>query len=388
VRVIVIGAGVGGLTLAQRLRQAGVDVAVFERDGPATRPQGVSVHLDDRGRSALRACLPPANLAMVEATLGGSRTGTRALSEVDGELTVGPQQHVNGPVGPPRPGRMADRPLLRAVLLAGLEDAVRFGAACTRFERRPDGTVLVRFADGAVEAADVLVGADGVGSAVRRQLLPEVQVSDTGRCMLIGASPLRAVAASGLPALIGDDPATAHVRGSMMVCSVMRFGEPPAAARDRWLPTLHGPVVDAAEDYVMWALSCTREAVGAGPDAAWRTAHSMASGMHPTLRTLVDAAWRDRTVALRIGMIAALPPLPVGPVTILGDAVRVGPGFGANMAMQDAARLGAALVRVRAGEDDLAGALGAHAAALRTGTTRDTAPNRQLVGTRTAESGA
>ena len=370
--MIVIGAGVGGLTLAHGLRQAGIDVAVFERDAPDARPQGVSVHLDDRGRSALRACLPPANLVMAEATLGGLRAATLALSETDGELTVAPHRHVDGPVGPTRPGRMADRPLLRAVLLAGLENTVRFGAVFTRFERQPDGTVRACFADGTVETADVLVGADGVGSAVRRQLLPEVHVSDTGRRMLIGASPLRAVAASGLPALIGDTPATAQMRGATMVCSVLRFGEPPVAARDRWLPTLRSRVVDDAEDYVMWALPGTQELLGTGGsgEAAWRIARSVAAELHPTLRSVIDEAWPDRTAALRIGTVTALPALPVGPVAILGDAVRVGPGFGANMAMQDACRLRDALVRVTSGQDDLAGAIGAHAEALRTGPPR------------------
>src|SRR5688572_16824783 len=48
-RVIVIGAGLAGLTLAQGLRRAGIDVVVYERDGYGGRPQGISLHFDDRG---------------------------------------------------------------------------------------------------------------------------------------------------------------------------------------------------------------------------------------------------------------------------------------------------------------------------------------------------
>ncbi|WP_344240793.1 FAD-dependent oxidoreductase [Kribbella hippodromi] len=389
-RVIVIGAGVGGLTLAQGLRQAGIDVAVFEQDAEDARPQGVSLHLDDRGSSALGACLPPANLAMAEATLGGLRTGIQALSEVDGVLTAAPRDHPDRPTGPARPGRMTDRPILRAVLLTGLEDVVRFGVAFSRFEPQADGSVRVWFTDGTVETADVLVGADGVGSSVRGQLLPDVRVSDTGKRMLIGASPLRAVAASGLAAMIGDNPATAQVRGTMMVCSVMRFGEPPIAARDRWLPTLRSRVVDDAEDYVMWALPTTQAVLGTegGREAGWRAARSVAAELHPTLRSLIDEAWPARTVTLRVGMIQPLPALPSGSVTILGDAVRVGPGFGANLAMQDAGRLRDALVRVVAGEDDLAGALSTYVAALRPDAPpAETVPSRQLIGSRAAEPG-
>src|SRR4051812_35417439 len=127
-RVIVVGAGLGGLTLAQGLRRAGIDVAVYERDDALGRAQGVSLHVDDRGTRALRACLPSAHAAMVEATTGGPREQTVTLSEVDGALTIVGAQPSDGVAGRPRPGRQVHRPLLRAVLLTGLEDVVRFGA--------------------------------------------------------------------------------------------------------------------------------------------------------------------------------------------------------------------------------------------------------------------
>ncbi|MEU0796752.1 FAD-dependent monooxygenase [Amycolatopsis sp. NPDC005961] len=206
-KVIVIGAGPGGLTLAHGLRRSGIDVAVYERDGARGRPQGVSLHLDDRGAAALRACLPPAHVAMVEATTGGPRERTLTLSEAGGELAVVGARPSDGLAGRARPGRQVHRPLLRAVLLTELDDVVRFGAEFTRFEQRADGTVRAFFADGRTDTADVLVGADGIGSAVRRQYLPDARVLDTGRRMLMGATPLRAVADTGLPELIGDNPA-------------------------------------------------------------------------------------------------------------------------------------------------------------------------------------
>jgi len=58
-RVLVIGAGLGGLCLAQGLRKAGVEVAVYERDaGLALRMQGHRIHIDSRGEQALCECLP------------------------------------------------------------------------------------------------------------------------------------------------------------------------------------------------------------------------------------------------------------------------------------------------------------------------------------------
>jgi 5-methylphenazine-1-carboxylate 1-monooxygenase len=353
-RVIVIGAGLGGLTLAHGLRRAGIDVVVYERDEPSGRRQGVSLHVDDRGRSAMRACLPPAHLAMVEATMGGPREQTLVVSEVDGELAV------VGTADGARPGRQTHRPLLRAVLLSGLESVVRFGARFTRFEKLPGGPVLARFADGTTDTADVLVGADGIGSVVRRRYLPRVRVVDTGKRMLMGATPLRAVAETGLPELIGHSATSVRGRGSsptLAALGILRFSQAPALARDRWLPDLRSPAVDEAEDYVMWALPDTRQPAGS---AGWRRATELAGDLHPTVRQVVALAWPEVTVALRIGLIPPVPPWPPSQVTVIGDSIHLAPGFGGNLAMRDAHRLRDALVLADRGEQDLLAAIGTY----------------------------
>lgn len=361
-RVIVVGAGLGGLTLAQGLRRAGIDVAVYERDGMRGRTQGISLHVDDRGTAALRACLPPAHAAMAEATMGGPREQTLALSEVDGALSIAGTRPVDGLAGRARPGRQAHRPLLRAVLLTGLEDVVRFGAEFTRFERRGDDTVRAWFANGDTDTADVLVGADGIGSAVRRQYLPHAKVVDTGRRMLMGATALRVVAGTGLPELIGDSPASTQVRGTMMVVGALRFTEPPAAARQRWLPALRPSAVAEVEDYVMWALPSTQELLGpaGSPAAVWRRAKELVADLPPALQLVVTEAWPDLTVALRSGTIPPIPAWPAGPVTVVGDAIHLAPGFGGNLAMQDAHHLCDALVEAHHGQLDLVDAIDAY----------------------------
>ncbi|MGW4792106.1 FAD-dependent oxidoreductase [Nonomuraea sp. NPDC004297] len=366
-RVIVIGAGLGGLTLAQGLRQTGIDVTVYERDPAEGRPQGISLHVDERGKEALRACLPPGHFAMVEATMGGPREQALTLAEANGELAIAGHRILDGTAGAVRPGRQTHRPLLREILLTGLKDTVRFGTRFTQFKRQADGSVRALFADGGADTADVLVGADGIGSTVRDQHLPHVHVVDNGRRMLMGATPLRAVAGTGLPDLVRHSAANTVIRGQMMALGVLRFTQSPPVARDRWLPELRSRVIGEAEDYVMWALPVTPERLGSdrSPAALWRQARVLAAVLHPTLRFIVDEAWPDLTVALRGGAIPTMPPWPAGPVTVIGDAIHVAPGFGGNLAMQDAHRLRDALVLAAGGELDLSVAIGSYEDAMR-----------------------
>lgn len=72
--VLIAGAGVGGLCLANGLRAAGVRVSVFERDHDlAVRNQGYRIHIDEDGGAALRHCLPENLYRLYLGHLGGAR---------------------------------------------------------------------------------------------------------------------------------------------------------------------------------------------------------------------------------------------------------------------------------------------------------------------------
>jgi len=367
--VIVVGAGVGGLTLAQGLSGAGIDVVVYEKDdGPLGRLQGIAIHMDERGRSALQANLPADHAAMAEATMGGPREQALQIAEVDGELAVVGSRSSDGSAGGVRPGRQASRPVLRAILLHGLEDSVRFGAELVGYELEGDGTVTARFADGRTDSADVLVGAEGVGSPVRRQYVPQAPVIDTGKRMLMGATPLRAVDPALMEMIGPRSSATVQVDGAMrMALGPLLFEEAPVAARDRLLPALDSPAVSEAEDYLMWAVPASADAVtdDRSPEAVWQVARKLATDLAPTVRSVVNEAWPELTYAHRIGMIPKQPPWPASPVTLIGDAIHLAPGFGANLAMQDAERLAESLAAYAAGEQELLAAIAAYEETMR-----------------------
>ena len=87
IKVLVIGSGLGGLCLAQSLRQQpGVQLAIFERDkSPWERPQGYRLHIDSDGVVALHRALPAALYALFDAT---SMKAVDATTIVDTNLQV------------------------------------------------------------------------------------------------------------------------------------------------------------------------------------------------------------------------------------------------------------------------------------------------------------
>ncbi len=80
--------------------------------------------------------------------------------------------------------------LLREALLHKSDRFVRFGKIFQRYEILPNGEVKVFFDDGSADEFDLLVGADGVGSKVRNQLLPKSKVSDSDLAVIYFKIPL------------------------------------------------------------------------------------------------------------------------------------------------------------------------------------------------------
>jgi 2-polyprenyl-6-methoxyphenol hydroxylase-like FAD-dependent oxidoreductase len=133
VRVAVAGAGLGGLCLAQGLRQAGAEVTVYERDdGLAGRRQGYRLHVDARAGLALQQCLPPELLAAFQATCGQASTRLVVVSErlrVLKEVTVG--DPTADSYAPGTLSTSVNRLTLREVLAAGLDDMIVPGREVT-----------------------------------------------------------------------------------------------------------------------------------------------------------------------------------------------------------------------------------------------------------------
>jgi 2-polyprenyl-6-methoxyphenol hydroxylase-like FAD-dependent oxidoreductase len=163
-RVLVAGGGVGGLATAVALRKAGVQTAVFERaDKP--RPSGPGLHLwtnavlalDDLGLAEALRAVAPVHEHCEFRNWRGEMLASWPLglcTERYGQPTVA-----------------VERRALMGILTDGLGDQeLHFGAELVGYEQDATG-VTALFADGRQERGDVLIGADGIKSATRRQLL-------------------------------------------------------------------------------------------------------------------------------------------------------------------------------------------------------------------------
>jgi 2-polyprenyl-6-methoxyphenol hydroxylase-like FAD-dependent oxidoreductase len=358
-RVAIAGAGLGGLCLAQGLRRAGIDVAVYERDdGLAGRRQGYRLHVDARAGLALQQCLPPELLTLFQASCAQPSTRLTVVSE---RLRVLNEMTSDDPAvdryAPATLSTSVSRQTFREVLATGLDDRIAFGSAVTGYDCDENG-VRVRFADGRSAEADLLVGADGVGSAVRRQYLPHADPADTGGRCIYGKTRVSPQTLSRLPVALSDG-FTAVIGGKLgMAVGVVRFRNQVA-----------GLGLSPADDYVMWGLTGKQPDFGV-TDASLSAMspaelHALSARLirtwHPDLRALHAGADVQETFLVRIRTAPPVPAWPPSRVTVLGDAIHVmspAGGSGANIALKDAALLSTVLARAVTDGGELTAAIG------------------------------
>jgi salicylate hydroxylase len=364
--VLIIGGGIGGLTLAQGLRRAEISAAVYERDRTAKdRLQGYRVHISPSGSLALYECLPPDLFEIFDRTCGAPNRAVRFFTEdmrtllaFDGDLVAG--------TDPIACHRAASRITLRQVLLTGL-DNVHFGRTFERYEQR-GGRVIAHFADGSSAEGDMLVAADGGGSRVRRQFLPQAQRIDTGVIGIAGKIFLDAARHRIARPLLDGISLVAARGGLGLFVAIQEMtggaiggigGNEPALAGA-------GSLYENTRSYLMWALSARREKFGiAQPEQAESASLAAAatramSGWSHAFRDLVGLADPTTIACLPIRTSVPIAPWRTERITLLGDAIHsMTPyrGVGANIALRDAARLRRALVAAQRGERGLIDAL-------------------------------
>ncbi|WP_027929526.1 FAD-dependent oxidoreductase [Amycolatopsis thermoflava] len=319
--VTIIGAGLGGLTLARVLHVHGIPAAVYEAEpSPMARTQGGMLDIHDyNGQLAVEAA------GLMAEFRGLVLEGRQAMRILDQAGTVLFEKSDDGTGGRPEVQRGELRRMLLDALPAG---TVHWGHKASGARTLGDGRHEVTFTDGRTVVTDLLIGADGAWSRVRP--------------LLTGATPEYTGTAYVETYLFDADtrhPATAKaVGGGSMIAN----GPTPDAAifahRERG-DTLHGYIeltrpLDwfAAVDF-------------ADPAAATARIAREFDGWAPELTALIT----DSDTAPVLRPHHALPAghrwERVPGATLVGDAAHLAApnGEGANLAMLDGAELAQAL---------------------------------------------
>ncbi len=314
--VLIAGGGIGGLALAIALRHRGVPVVVLERAREFTET-GSGVVLASNGMTALAAIDPALADAVREAgQVFGARGRTGHLSPFTtsaGRLLSqtsfdGAEERWGAPLVSIRRAR------LHAVLsrFAAASDVELWtGQAVTGWSDSADG-VDAALADGASVRGSVLVGADGLRSVVRRQLLEDGPPRYRGISAVRGIGPASARWPDGF---------IAYGRGLIL------FAAAVGAGQVYWVASIRAPEG-------RWPAR--------GPAAAHAELMRRLADWDPELTGVVAAADLDGVVLTDVYDRNPVRRWSRGRVVLVGDAAHpmvYTMGQGANVALEDAATL-------------------------------------------------
>jgi 2-polyprenyl-6-methoxyphenol hydroxylase-like FAD-dependent oxidoreductase len=163
-KVVVVGGSLGGLFDAIALRSLGHEVDVYEKSSGLMKDRGAGIVFQDE----VAEFLTRYEVAPLDSVVVAVRT--RRYLAADGSVAQ----------ETPMPQAMTSWDMLYRKLRAAYgDDHYHSGVRLIGFETANE-TVKARFEDGREQACDLLVGADGPGSTVRRQLLPDVRSEYAG----------------------------------------------------------------------------------------------------------------------------------------------------------------------------------------------------------------
>lgn len=329
--ITIIGAGLGGLTLARVLHLNGVPATVYEAEAsPTSRAQGGLLDIHDyNGQVALQAA------GLIDAFRPLILQGRQAMRILDRDGTVLLDKPDDGTGGRPEVQRGELRQLLLDSLPAG---TVQWGRKASGVRSLGAGRHEVTFTDGTTVASSLLVGADGAWSKIRPLLSPALP-EYTGRAFVETYLFDTDAKHPAIAKTVGGGSMGAPSAGKV----IMAHRESGSTVHSYILLTRPREWFEAIDftDATASAARIAKEFEGWAPELTGLITQSDTPPILRPFYTLPIGHRWDR----------------VPGVTLLGDAAHLTPpnGEGANLAMLDGAELGKAIATH---PDDLEGALG------------------------------
>ncbi|WP_108259236.1 FAD-dependent urate hydroxylase HpxO [Mangrovicoccus ximenensis] len=164
-KVIIVGAGIGGLSAGIALRRIGWDVAIYDRV-TEVKPVGAAISVWSNGVK----CLNYLGLRDEVAAIGGRMDGMGYLDGLSGEVmtrfSFAPLVEEVGQ----RPYPVSRAELQSMLMRVFGPESLHLGRRVTAVSQQ-GGTVTATFEDGRTDTADMLIGADGAHSVVRTHVL-------------------------------------------------------------------------------------------------------------------------------------------------------------------------------------------------------------------------
>ncbi|RDW72843.1 hypothetical protein BP6252_06750 [Coleophoma cylindrospora] len=346
--VLISGAGLASLLLAQSLRRAAIPFLLFERDSSLSfRSQGYRLRLSSEGLDAIESVLGPKDFQTFWDTC--SKTGGGGFASLDANtgliLSEAPKDTKAEEAKPKvlkedlssRDGKIVgiSRGDMRKLFMAGCEPFIHWAHHVTGYELTASGVHAI-FADGSKSVeGQMLVGGEGIYSKVAKQLSQgKLKVYDTGARGIHGQAPTTAFKelGEGVWRLTDDSNpagrvfAITNVRPEHMDDPSLQFGWTMGAQP--------GVIRPKNDDYSM---------IGA---PAAEIAKSLTANWHPRIRRPFEEMIESEAAFWKItcSTPSGVPEWPNEPrVTVIGDAVHSmtpAGGIGANTAVSDSALLG------------------------------------------------
>ncbi len=329
-KILIVGAGLGGLAAASCLMKAGFDVEVYEQ-APALAEVGAGIQMSANPMHVLRYLGLDAEVSALGVRPGGYVFRLHDTGEIIQQFALS-AEHERQHGAPYVQLHRADLHDLLASTARKLKpDVIQLNRRATGFTET-DAGVTLHFADGSSVQGDVLVGADGLKSTIARQIVGEIPATYTGDAAWRITVPVERLPKPFLEQVMsvfmgpGGHAVCYYLRGGALL-NFVGIIETELASEESW--TQKFPWELLKKDYEGW---------------------------HPAIQTIIDAVDHDQCYRWSLHNRPPVRNWSTRRATILGDSAHATLPYlaqGAAMAIED----GAVLARALRQEADIAGAL-------------------------------